>query len=85
MQECIPSPYTTEAEMDRICLKEILESFLDSCPQEQQRVFIRRYWYFESVESIAKRYNMTQSKVKTVLFRMRKKLKEYLKNGGYSL
>ncbi len=85
MQECIPAPYSTEAEMDRLCLKELLETFLDSCSEEQQRVFVRRYWYFESVESIAKRYGMTQSKVKTVLFRMRKKLKENLKNGGYSL
>lgn len=44
-----------------------------------------RYWYFDSVEDIAKRFGFGQSKVKMMLFRTRKKLKEILEKEGYQV
>ena len=41
-------------------------------------IFLRRYWYSESVKEIADRYSMGESKVKTTLFRVRQKLRTYL-------
>jgi len=41
-------------------------------------VFIRKYYFFDSIGQIAHRYSFTESKVKNMLFYTRKKLKEYL-------
>lgn len=47
--------------------------------------FLRRYWFLDSVEEIARRYGLRGGSVKTRLHRTRKKLREYLKQEGYSL
>ena len=73
MQECIPASNDTEAELE----VKYLSSLID--------VFVRRYWYFDSVSQIAKAYGFLQSKVKTMLFRMRSDLKEHLEKGGYTV
>jgi len=46
-------------------------------------VFVRRYWYRDSVSKIAEYFDMNEKTVATYLFRTRKKLKEYLKKEGY--
>jgi RNA polymerase sigma-70 factor (ECF subfamily) len=58
---------------------------LEKCTEEQQNVFVRRYLYFYSVSEIAKTYGFSQSKVKTMLFRMRSDLKKHLEEGGYDV
>ena len=83
MQECIPADSDIQARLDAAFLKELIEEFLESCPPQQQNVFVRRYWYFDSVAHIAEAYGFSQSKVKTMLFRLRADLKEHLKKGGY--
>ena len=85
MQECIPSADCTEAVLEAEELTGLINSFLKTCPEEQQKVFVRRYWYFDPISQIAQNYGFSQSKVKTMLFRMRAELKEYLKKGGYSI
>ncbi len=85
MHECIPSPNNTEDEVDAKCLSDSINEFLEGCSMWQQNVFVRRYWYFDPVEDIAARYGFSQSKVKTMLFRMRADLKKHLKDGGYGV
>lgn len=85
MQECIPAKNDTEAEIEANYLSRLIDEFLETCSEEQQNVFVRRYWYFDSVTQIAKIYGFSQSKVKTMLFRMRSELKMYLEEGGYSV
>lgn len=48
-------------------------------------IFLRRYWYSDSVREIAQRYRITQSKVKTQLHRTRNKLRSYLEQEGIAL
>ena len=48
-------------------------------------MFLRRYWYCDSVSSVAKRMGITQAKVKTTLHRVRAGLKEYLTKEGYDV
>lgn len=60
----------------------IINSFLKKLPEKERRVFIRRYWYFDSISDIAGRYGYSESKVKSMLFRTRKKLKAKLINEG---
>jgi len=85
MQECIPASNDTEAELEVKYLSSLIDDFLGTCSKEQQNVFVRRYWYFDSVSQIAKAYGFSQSKVKTMLFRMRSDLKEHLEKGGYTV
>ena len=83
MEECIPSNSNTEKDAELSELSGIINRFLSGCTEEQQNVFVRRYWYFDSVEQIAAAYGFSKSKVKTMSFRMRSGLKEYLEQGGY--
>ena len=85
MQECIPAGDDTEAEIEAKCLSGLIDEFLKTCSEEQQNIFVRRYWYFDSISEIAKAYGFSQSKVKTALFRMRADLKEHLEKGGYDV
>ncbi len=85
MQECIPADNDTEAEIEADFLSTYIDEFLKTCTEEQQNLFVRRYWYFESISEIAEAYGFSQSKVKTTLFRMREDLKRHLEKGGYEV
>ena len=85
MQECIPAKNDIEAEVEAKYLSSLIDEFLETCTEEQQNVFVRRYWYFDSISQIAKTYGFSQSKVKTMLFRMRSDLKKHLEEGGYDV
>ena len=62
-----------------------LDSFLDTLPKDSRIIFLRRYWYADTVGNIAKRYGMTESKVKMQLLRTRAKLKDYLEQEGIQI
>lgn len=63
----------------------LISSFLRAEKEDSRNVFIRKYYFFDSVHAIAKRYSFTESKVKNMLLRTRKKLKEYLIKEGVEL
>ena len=46
---------------------------------------MRRYWFFDTIPELSRRYGLSQSKVKTTLFRLREKLRERLEAEGYIL
>ena len=85
MEECIPAKNDTEAEIEARFLSSLIDSFLEHCPEERRNVFVKRYWYFEPVAQIAETYGFTESKVKTMLSRMRADLKKQLEEGGYQI
>jgi len=85
MEQCIPSPDDLECRMDAVALAEAINGFLGMLNAERRNIFIRRYWFLDSVADIAKRFGVTQSKVKTTLFRCRNQLREYLEKEGYIL
>lgn len=66
-------------------LAKLISVFLRKCKYEQRVIFVRRYWYGSSVEEIAELLNISQGKVKSVLFRVRNKLKEFLESEGVYL
>lgn len=59
-----------------------ISAFLRLQSEQVRDVFVRKYYFFDSVADIAKRYGFSQSKVKSMLFYTRNKLKEYLKEEG---
>lgn len=56
----------------------LIGKFLRAQKQDARNVFIRKYYFFDSVADIAKRYGFTESKVKNMLFYTRNKLKDFL-------
>lgn len=85
MEECIPGQSNVEGEMEADALSQAVNAFLDCCSEEQRNVFVRRYWFFDTIPEICRRYGFSQSKVKTMLFRMREGLRYYLEKEGYTL
>ena len=66
-------------------LEEILDRFLHTLPERDCNVFLRRYWYGETLEEAARRYGMKLNTVKTSLYRSREKLRKYLEKEGVAL
>lgn len=66
-------------------LREFIFSFIKTLPDEKRRIFLQRYWFFASVSEISSSFGISESKVKILLFRTRKKLKEYLEKEGYDV
>ena len=83
LQECMPAGNSVEGEVLARELKKAINSFLSARNQTERKIFLRRYWYFDTVPEIGKRYGYTQGKVKSVLHRMRGELKEVLEKEGY--
>jgi RNA polymerase sigma-70 factor (ECF subfamily) len=85
MEQCIPSPNDVECRIDDMALGEAINSFLSKLGEEKRNIFVRRYWYLDSVADISKRYDLSESKVKITLFRCRNGLREHLEKEGYTL
>ncbi|MBE6922540.1 MAG: sigma-70 family RNA polymerase sigma factor [Ruminococcaceae bacterium] len=84
MELCIPDR-GNERNLEGKELGELLNRFLGTISRENRMIFLRRYWYADSIEEIAKRYHFSQSKVKTSLHRTRNKLSVFLAKEGISL
>ena len=85
MEECLPSPDDSECRIDDKLLGESINRFLSALDCEKRNVFIRRYWFLDSVADISARFGLSESKVKTMLFRCRNKLRDHLKKEGYDI
>ena len=73
---------------DRIRVQELtraIRTFLDTLSPREQDIFLRRYFFVEESETIAKRYGMKPATVLRTLSRTRKKLKQYLLQEGYAI
>ena len=80
LDECIEDPRTLGDDPEQ--LGRIISEFLYTQPKEMRQVFVRRYFHSESISDIAKYFDMTESKVKSILHRMRHSLKPYLTEHG---
>ena len=85
LEGCISDKNDIEQITDEIVILDTLNAFLRALPKEARVVFVARYWYLYSVEEICKQYHMSESKVKSILFRTRKKLKYRLEAEGVVL
>ena len=77
METCIPDSGYERT----VTGKEIgnaMDAFLEGLPKDSRLIFLRRYWYADSIAEIARRYGMTESKVKMQLVRTKEKLRIFL-------
>lgn len=66
-------------------LKDTLNRFVRSLRSEEQRIFLRRYWYGASIEELADELGCSQTRIANILHRTRKKLRKHLEKEGYSV
>lgn len=85
MEQCIPAPDDIACRVDDLALGEAINGFLSTLAEEKRKIFIRRYWYLDSIADISKCFALSESKVKTTLFRCRNQFREYLEKEGFTL
>ena len=85
LQTCVPGTDDIERRMEAIALGQVISAFLRTQPEQTRNVFIRRYWYIDSIAEISHRFSISQSKAKSMLLRCRNHLRKYLEKEGYTL
>ena len=82
LSECVPAPGRVEHALEERELAEAIDRFLRTLPERECSMFLRRYWYVDSMQSIAARYAIKENTAKSILFRTREKLRRYLAGEG---
>lgn len=85
LSECVSGTENPQNSIETGELISAVNSFLRSVSEEQRNIFIMRYYFFDSVKSIADRTGTGEAKIKTTLHRMRKNLKTYLEKEGFDI
>ena len=84
LEGCVSSQDNVEDELIAAELIQALNRFTAGLPDTERRVFLRRYWYLDSIHQISQEFHFSGSKVKSMLFRTRNKLRVYLQKEGFS-
>lgn len=82
LNECIPGGTDPASAFDENELKKAICGFVARLPESEKAVFVLRYWYLASIDEISQKMKFSQGKVKTMLFRSRRKLASFLKEEG---
>lgn len=83
LAECVEGNNSIEQELEQKRLTEVINTFVLGLPQKEQKVFLCRYWYMDSVDSICRLFGFSESKVKSMLYRTREKLKHVLEKEDF--
>ena len=82
LEACIPAPDDVEKTLEARELEQGIRTFVARLRPEERNIFLGRYFYLLPTADIAQRLGCSQSKVKTTLYRLRRKLQTYLKEEG---
>lgn len=82
MAECIPATADLEREYESKEFETAIGNFVKGLSETEQKVFVSRYWYLASISEISRWLRFSQSKTKSILFRVRNKLRTYLQEEG---
>ena len=81
-EEMVGTENTVEEKIAADEIAQIINGFLKDRKKQERQVFVCRYFYFESIEEICRRFGFGESKVKMMLKRMRDQLREVLEREG---
>lgn len=85
LEECVPDPRGVEEAVAEQELVQALNKFLYAQRPPRRSVFIRRYWHLIPVRELAGEFGMSERAVTSLLFRMRRELKQFLEQEGILL
>lgn len=83
LEECLPAQNDTQQQIEAHELQGCINRFVHNLPAREGNVFIRRYFFAESIPEIAKKYRLSQNHISVILSRTRKRLKDHLEKEGY--
>ena len=85
LNDCLSSDNSPEKDYETKLLGEVINAFLHTLSDDARNVFIGRYYFLDSVKDVAKYCGISESKAKTLLFRTRNRLREYLEKEGFTI
>lgn len=83
LEQCIPNAITTEQEVELQLLGKLINDFLYTLPDQTRHIFVCRYYFCDSIKNISAFFAISESKVKSILFRTRNALKSHLESEGF--
>ena len=83
--DIVSNSASVEQSIEQNELAAAIDIFLAGLSKEKRKIFVCRYWYFDSVSDIAERFEMTENNISVTLSRTRKKLHNYLLKRGFEL
>lgn len=85
LEDCVSGQESVEDALENRRIEKAISDFLWQLDAEKRTVFIRRYWYFEPIDRICRRYGFSKSKVTSMLYHTRQRLREHLESEGIDL
>lgn len=87
LEECVPDMGAFNADQveENMVIREVLKDLLTELPVQNRRVFVRRYWYCSAIDEIATAMDLSEANVRTILSRVRSKLKKALEKAGVTV
>ena len=85
LEEVVSGGEDASAALDARELTAAIHEFLGALPAKKRGIFLCRYWYADPVAQIARRYGMKEGAVTVLLGRLRRQLKDFLTERGFSL
>ena len=83
LEDCVSDPTDVEMVIEQQEMARVIREFLDGLGETERRIFLRRYWYMDSIAGIALEFDFTESKTASMLHRTRGKLRDKLESEGY--
>jgi len=74
---------TLEETLDAKLLGQAIDRFLDSIPKESRVVFLRRYWFGDSMKELSREWRLSENVLSVRLYCIRSQLKDYLYKEGF--
>ena len=85
LADCLPGGERPEAQLDAQAVTLTIEVFLQSQTRENRQLFLRRYYYGDSVRRLSGLFGLTENTVKSRLFRLRAGLRDALLKEGIAV
>lgn len=85
LNDCIPSTASVEQSIEARELGGYISEWLDSLQEEDRVLFVRRYWFGDEVQALAKACGITAAKMAQKMLKLRKGLKADLEKKGVAL
>lgn len=85
LENCLPAATTVQDEVNANELTELFDDFLDGLDKTNRVMFVRRYWFSDSISDIAAMFKMNNHAVTVRLSRTREKLRQYLIEKGVTI
>lgn len=85
LEDCLPAPGRPEEHLEERETAALISRFLREQPALDRNLFLRRYWYLDSIAALADRFQISQGQVKSRLHRTRLRLKDVLLREGVAV